>query len=218
MPAVKRTMHAQSPQIVGISGGSCAGKTWLANRLLAQLGDRAARVSQDDFYLDRSHLSPARRALLNFDHPRAIDWDLLEHTLAQFAKGRATAVPRYDFATHGRLNRDAILEPAPILIVEGLWLFRRPDLRKLFDLKIFIRSTPELCKKRRLQRDTTERGRTRQQVLEQLSRYTLPMSERFVAPQEKWADITLDAPVSENQILQIVNQTQANHKTLTVGI
>jgi uridine kinase len=211
-------MHAQSPHIVGISGGSCAGKTWLADRLLAELGEHAARLSQDDFYFDQSHLSPARRARLNFDHPRAIDWERLEETLSQFAQGRAAAVPRYDFATHGRLHGDAVLKPAPILIVEGLWLFRRPALRKLFDLKIFIRSTPQLCTERRLRRDTAERGRTEDQVLEQLSRYTLPMSEQFVAPQERWADAVIDAPIKEADVLGLLKKIEASKNPLTVGI
>jgi uridine kinase len=211
-------MQVQSPHIVGISGGSCAGKTWLADRLLSHFGESAVCLSQDDFYFDRSHLSAARRAQLNFDHPRAIDWKRLEKTLRQFARGRRASVPRYDFVTHGRVPGDLTLNPAPILIVEGLWLFRRPTLRQVFDLKIFIHSTPALCKKRRLQRDTTERGRTRQQVLQQLARYTLPMSERFIAPQEKWADLTLNAPISEKQVFEIVNNIQANHKTLSVGI
>ncbi len=211
-------MQAPSPHIVGITGGSCAGKTWLADRLLNHFGENAVRLSQDDFYLDRSHLSPARRARLNFDHPRAIDWERLEKALGQFARGRIASVPRYDFVTHGRVPGEGTLHPAPILIVEGLWLFRRPTLRHLFDLKIFIRSTPDLCRKRRLQRDTTERGRSREQVLQQLERYTLPMSERFVAPQEKWADVVLNAPISEDQIFEIVNRIQANHKILSVGI
>ena len=211
-------MQEQSPHIVGITGGSCAGKTWLADRLLNHFGESAVRLSQDDFYLDRSHLSPARRARLNFDHPRAIDWERLEKALRQFARGRVATVPRYDFVTHGRVPGELTLNPAPILIVEGLWLFRRPTLRNLFDLKIFIRSTPALCKKRRLQRDTTERGRTREEVLQQLTRYTLPMSDRFVAPQEKWADVIVDAPVAEEQIYQLANRTRANNKILTVGI
>lgn len=214
-------MQVQSPQIVGITGGSCAGKTWLADRLgsiLATRGVQAARLSQDDFYLDRSHLPPGRRAQVNFDHPRAIDWERLESTLAKFAGGKAASVPRYDFATHGRLNGDAELNPAAILIVEGLWLFRQATLRSLFALKLFIRSSPQLCTERRLRRDTVERGRTREQVLQQLSRYTLPMSERFVAPQEKWADVVLEAPVEKKEILRIVNSIEANSKSLTVGI
>ena len=215
-------MDAQSPQIVGITGGSCAGKTWLADRLSSILGSRgvqAARLSQDDFYLDRSHLSPGRRALLNFDHPRAIDWERLENTLTKFAEGRAAWVPRYDFATHGRLNGDAELNPAAVLIVEGLWLFRKAEVRRLFDLKVFIRSTADLCTERRLRRDTKERGRTREQVLRQLSRYTLPMSERYVAPQEKRADLVLEAPIAEKEVFELVNRIEANHNnSLTVGI
>jgi uridine kinase len=127
-------------------------------------------------------------------------------------------VPRYDFATHGRLQEEEQLSPAPVLVVEGLWIFRKPQLRQLFDFKIFIRSSRELCTTRRLKRDTAERGRTRAQVLEQLERYTLPMSDRFVAPQEKWADILLEAPVGENDIFNIVNRIKSNLNTQAVGI
>lgn len=204
--------------ILGISGGSCAGKTWLADRLASALGTRAARLSQDDFYLDRSHLSPGRRAKLNFDHPRAIDWTRLELVLRAFSEGHGAAVPRYDFATHGRLREEAHVTPAPIVIVEGLWLFRRAQLRQLFDFKIFIRSSPELCTERRLKRDIVERGRTRAQVIEQLERYTLPMSERFVAPQEKWADTVLEAPISEGDVATIVKQIKTTRNPLAVGI
>lgn len=208
----------QLPHIVGISGGSCAGKTWLAERVANAFGPRATRLSQDDFYHDRSHLSPARRAKLNFDHPRAIDWERLELVLESFARGNGAAVPRYDFATHGRARLESRLEPMPIVIVEGLWLFRRPQLRRLFQLKIFIRSSRELCMERRLRRDTAERGRTRAQVLEQLKRYTLPMSERFVAPQEKWADMVLEAPIREKEISEIVKQIETSRNSLAVGI
>jgi uridine kinase len=211
-------MYEQSPQIVGIAGGSCAGKTWLADRLQVLLGERARRLSQDDFYHDRSHLSPARRARLNFDRPQAIDWERFEQVLSDFSEGRTATVPRYDYATHGRLRDDALLRPAPILLVEGLWLFRRPSLRKLFGVKVFIRSTNELCTARRLRRDTMERGRTRAQVLEQLQRYTLPMFERFVAPQEKWADIRLNAPLGEKDVLNLLNRIDQKQSPLSVGI
>src|SRR5438067_11198319 len=100
-------MQAESPQIVGIVGGSCAGKSWLAERLQQALRLNATRLSQDDFYLDRSHLSSARRARLNFDHPRAIDWERLEKVLSKWAHGETASVPRYDFVTHGRLRGEA---------------------------------------------------------------------------------------------------------------
>lgn len=214
----KNQMHAQSPHIVGIVGGSCAGKTWLANRLQALLGERASRLSQDDFYHDRSYLSASRRACLNFDQPKAIDWERLQTVLNVFASGRVASVPRYDYATHGRLGGESVLRPAPFLLVEGLWLFRRTEIRNLFALKIFIRSTPALCTERRLARDTVQRGRTPEQVLEQLRRYTLPMFERFVAPQEKWADVQLNAPIAEQDVMNLMNRIETKHSLSPVGI
>ena len=211
-------MQAESPHIVGIAGGSCAGKTWLADRLQNVLGTKAARLSLDSFYRDQSHLSPARRARVNFDRPQAIDWKRVEEVLSDLTQGRPAAVPRYDYVTHGRLRNDFLLKPAPILIVEGLWLFRRPSVRKHFDLKVYIRSTPDLCAERRLQRDTNERGRTPEQVRAQLERQTLPMFERFVAPQEKWADVVLDAPVDENEVLNLGRKIEAQSNFLSVGI
>ncbi|HEV8543502.1 MAG TPA: uridine kinase [Verrucomicrobiae bacterium] len=211
-------MQAESSQIVGIVGGSCAGKSWLAERLQQALPAKAARLSQDDFYRDRSHLSSGRRARLNFDHPRAIDWARLEQVLLQVTRGKAAAVPRYDFVTHGRLPDEIALGPAPIVIVEGLWLFRRAAVRNLFLLKVFIRSSNELCIERRLHRDTLERGRTREQVLEQLHRYTLPMFERFVSPQEKWADVVLQAPVRAAAVDQLAATLQKKNFNSLVGI
>ena len=201
-------MQAELPHIVGIAGGSCAGKTWLADRLQKHLGSKAARLSLDNFYRDQSHLSPARRARVNFDRPQSIDWKRVEEVLSDFLQGRSAAVPRYDYVTHGRLRDDLVLSPAPILIVEGLWLFRRPGVRKLFRLKVYIRSTNDLCTERRVRRDMRERGRSREQVLDQLHRHTLPMFERFVAPQEKWADVIFDAPIQENDVSHLAHQIE----------
>jgi uridine kinase len=211
-------MEAESRQIVGIVGGSCAGKTWLADRLQKTFRLRAARLSQDDFYLDRSYLSRTRREKLNFDHPRAIDWPRLESVLSKWAGGETVSVPRYDFVTHGRLPAEAALRPAPVIIVEGLWLFRRSSLRRLFTLKVFIRSSNELCVERRLHRDILERGRTRQQVLEQLHRHTLPMFDRFVAPQEKWADVVLNAPICADDVENLAAVLQERISNCSVGI
>ena len=99
-----------------------------------------------------------------------------------------------------------LLAPTPVVIVEGLWLYRRPSIRSLFTLKIYIRGPERLCKERRLERDTRERGRSQKQVLEQLDRYTLPMFHRFVAPQEKWADLILEAPVKASDVLDLTNR------------
>ncbi len=199
-------MNGNGPQIVGIAGGSCAGKTWLADRLSEPFGSHALRISLDSFYLDRSYLSAGRRALLNFDHPRAIDWNSFERTLQQCAARERFSVPGYDFATHSRTANDSVFEAPRLVIVEGLWLFRRASIRSLFSTKIFIRAPRELCVERRLARDTSERGRTPEQVMTQLERHTLPMFERFVAPQERWADVILEAPVSDVEVSQLKNR------------
>jgi uridine kinase len=175
-----------------------------------EFGERAMRLSLDDFYLDRSHLPATRRARLNFDHPRAIDWERLEKVLSECRIGRAVSVPRYDFATHARRNAEERLDTAPLIIVEGLWLFRRASLRRFFSLKVFIRSAEDLCVERRMERDTRERGRSPEQVLEQLQRFTLPSYERYVAPQEKWADVILEAPVSATEVSQLMNRIAEN--------
>jgi uridine kinase len=199
-------MQGNSPQIVGIAGGSCAGKTWLADRLFEEFAGEAVRISLDNFYLDRSHLSTGRRARLNFDHPRAIDWVAFEQVLRRCAAREGFSLPRYDFATHAKVAGESVFESAPVVIVEGLWLFRQPVIRRLFSLKIFIRAPHGMCVERRLARDTRERGRTREQVMTQLKRYTLPMFERFVAPQERWADVILEAPVSDVEVSQLRNR------------
>ena len=203
-------MNGKGPQIVGIAGGSCAGKTWLADRISESLGEQAIRISQDNFYLDRSYLPLGRRARLNFDHPRAIDWESFERVLRTCAARKKFSVPRYDFETHSRAPGESVFEAAPVAIVEGLWLFRRPSIRDLFGLKVFIRAPQELCVERRLARDVRERGRTREQVLAQMEQHTLPMFERFVAPQERWADVILEAPVGASAVSQLRNRIAEN--------
>src|SRR5215475_2894614 len=116
--------------MVAIVGGSGAGKSWLAERLQRSFKASARRLSLDDFYLDRSHLPPARRASLNFDNPGAIDWDCFETALQKLASGKPARVPLYDFETHSRVPRNRIFKPKPILLVEGLWLLRRRSVRR----------------------------------------------------------------------------------------
>src|SRR5439155_9499390 len=125
----------RSPFLVAIVGGSGSGKTWLAEKLQAALAGKAARLSLDDFYRDRSHVAPARRAKINFDNPGAIDWAGFERVLRECAAGKAASLPCYDFKTHCRLRTSKRLPPRPVILVDGLWLLRRPSLRRLFGLR-----------------------------------------------------------------------------------
>jgi uridine kinase len=168
-------------------GGSGAGKTWLASQIERALRGKASRLSLDDFYRDRSHLSPARRAQLNFDHPRSIDWPAFERVLRDCLAGRTAQVPRYDFAAHVRIGGKTALKPRPLVLVDGLWLLRRPALRRLFELRIFINCSKRTRLRRRLGRDRLSRGRSRASVLRQFRETVEPMHIRYVAPQMRWA-------------------------------
>jgi len=177
--------------MVAIAGGSGSGKTWLAERLQARLRGRAARLSLDDFYKDCSHLPPERRAKINFDNPAAIDWDLFQKVLANCLKWRSSKIPVYDFRTHCRRRRARVFKPKPVILVDGLWLLRRPALRRIFNLRIFLDCPAQTRLRRRIARDLVSRGRTRSSILEQFRKTVEPMHARYVAPQIRRADVVL---------------------------
>jgi uridine kinase len=191
------------PLLVAIVGGSGAGKSWLAKKLQARLGKKAARLSLDDFYRDRSNLPPRQRARINFDHPRAIDWRTVEDVLRELLVGRTVRAPRYDFKTHTRRSNPRILKPKPIILVEGLWLLRRPSLRRLFALKIFLGCPSQTRLRRRLARDLRSRGRSTVSVREQFWKAVEPMHRKYVAPQIRWADAVVKGSFGEQEVARI---------------
>lgn len=193
---------------MAIVGGSGSGKSWLAERLQCELGPDAARLSQDDFYLDRSHLTAARRAHINFDHPRAIDWPRFQQTLRTLHLGRPARVPVYDFATHCR-RTEKLLRPTHIVLVDGLWLLRRSELRRLFDFAIFLNVSAARRLARRLKRDALERGRNPASVREQFRRAVEPMHRKYVRPQAGWADVVLTRTCNAAQVATIAARIRA---------
>jgi uridine kinase len=200
MEGKKTSLKKPAPTLVAIAGGSGAGKTFLAQKLKKRFGKDALVLSLDNFYRDLSHLPLERRGGVNFDDPRAIDWECLEQTLKQLIARKPARVPCYDFATHCRQSHDMLLMPKPIVIVDGLWVLRRPSLRRLFDLKVFIECPTGLRFKRRLRRDTVERGRTEDSVCEQFVETVAPMHKKFVQPQSKSADLIISGDFGDADV------------------
>lgn len=176
---------------MAIIGGSGSGKSWLADQLLVALAPRVSRVSLDDFYLDRSHLSPAQRALINFDNPRSIDWNLFLNVLRHLKGRRPALAPTYDFCTHQRRAQLRHVAAEPVVIVEGLWLLRRPTLRSMFHLRVFIDCPAQTRLERRLARDAATRGRSPESVRRQFCETVQPMHFKYVHPQRRFADVVL---------------------------
>jgi len=189
---------------VAIAGGSGSGKSWLADKLERALAPGVVRLCLDDFYLDRSHLPPARRARLNFDHPRAIDWQGLEGALKALLAGRLATVPAYDFKTHTRLPFVKRVHPQRLILLEGLWPLKRRAIRRLADLSVFLHCPARLRLQRRIQRDRSARGRTRASVEQQFRHSVEPMHVRFVIPQLHQADLVFQSTCGPRQVRQVL--------------
>jgi len=178
---------------VGIAGGTGSGKTTLA-RGLAERYTRVgtALVEQDSYYLDRSHLSREERAALNFDEPAAVDFELLARDLRSLAQGVAIEKPRYSFVEHARTGEFDRVEPAPLVIVEGLFAFWDGRVREQMGLTIFLEADEPVRLARRLERDLGERGRTRESVIAQFEATVRPMHRRYVEPMKSLASLVLN--------------------------
>lgn len=194
--------------MVAIVGGSASGKTWLADRITEIVGEKQViRVSQDDFYHDLSHLTEADRKKVNFDHPEALDWQTLEAVFQGIQRRETVSIPVYDFATHTRaVGKTRIVSPGPSIVIwDGLWLLRREALRDHWSVSYFIHCDKETRLKRRIERDTKERGRTVTFVQDQFSTNTEPMHREFVESQAPWAKHLLEAPIALEQANQIAH-------------
>jgi uridine kinase len=178
--------------IIGISGGTGSGKTTVANRILeAVRKSEVVFIQQDSYYRNLKDLPLDYRQVANFDHPDALDNDLLFHHVRKLKAGEAIELPIYDFRTHNRLNETRLVEPKPIVIVEGILIFAEPRLREQMDIKVFVDTPDDIRFIRRLRRDIAERGRTVESVIEQYIETVRPMHMQFVEPSKRYADVII---------------------------
>jgi uridine kinase len=189
--------------LVGLCGGSCAGKTTLARALLAERPD-ATLLEFDDYYHDLSAIPVEERAKVNYDHPDAVDIQLLLTHMDELAAGRAVDVPDYDFATHTRPGGLHRVEASSLVIVDGLLLLALAECRERLDLKVFLDVPREVRLARRLEKDVRDRGRDRDGVIRQFGASVEPMHETLVLPSSEFADVCFAHPFDVEHVTQLI--------------
>ena len=178
--------------LIGIAGGSGSGKTLVAQNLLKDMrSQKVAFIQQDSYYKDRSYLTPKERENINFDHPDAVDSDLLIQQMRQLLRGQTILQPIYDFKQHIRQKETKPVGPCSIIILEGILILYYPELRELMDIKVFVDTDSDIRFIRRLNRDIQERGRTMESVIKQYEETVRPMHQEFVEPTKRFADIII---------------------------
>jgi uridine kinase len=178
--------------IIGICGGTGSGKTTVANSILESVNaSEVAFIQQDSYYRNLKDLPLDYRNAVNFDHPDALDNDLLVHHIRKLKAGGSVELPIYDFKTHTRLNETVLIEPKPIVIVEGILIYADARLLEQMDIKVFVDTPDDIRFIRRLRRDIAERGRTVDSVIEQYIATVRPMHIQFVEPSKRYADVII---------------------------
>jgi uridine kinase len=182
----------KKPIIIGVAGGTASGKTTVSQEILRAVGsNRLAYIEHDAYYRDLSHLPLAERKTFNFDHPDSLENELLVAHLEALLAGQAIHVPVYDFASYVRTDALTPVTPKRVILVEGILIFVDKNLRDLMDIKIYVDTPADMRFIRRLQRDTTERGRTVEHVIAQYLETVRPMHLEFVEPSKRYADIVI---------------------------
>ncbi|MFZ2331885.1 MAG: uridine kinase [Lactobacillus delbrueckii] len=193
-------MAKQKPLVIGIAGGSGSGKTTVSKEISKRLpADRVLILTEDAYYNDNSALSMDERKKINYDHPNAYDTDLLIEQLQDLLDGKAIEMPTYNFNILSRAKDTIHVEPADIIILEGILVLASEELRKFMDIKLFVDADDDIRFIRRLQRDTQERGRSIDWIISQYLTTVKPSYNQFVEPSKKYADIIIPQG-GENQV------------------
>jgi len=198
------------PIIIGVAGGTASGKSTVAEAILQRVGrEHIAYIQHDSYYRDLSHLPLEERARMNFDHPDALETELLVEHLRQLQAWQPIEVPIYDFATYTRTGRTRRIEPRRVVLVEGILIFVDRQLRDMMDIKLYVDTDADMRFIRRLQRDMRERGRTLESVIRQYLETVRPMHLEFVEPSKRYADIIIPSGgFNETAIEMIVARIQ----------
>lgn len=202
--------------IIGIAGGTGSGKTSVVRKIIKNVkADSVAVLSQDSYYKDNSHLPLEERQRINFDHPRSIEFELLIDHLKELRRGQFVHEPIYSYLTCTRSEETRVIQPKAVVIVEGILVLTNPDLRQLFDIKVFVSADADDRLIRVIRRDTLERGRSVEKVLDRYLSTVKPMHEQFIEPSKMHADLIVpegaENKVAINLLTSIIQQNLPNN-------
>jgi uridine kinase len=184
------------PTIIAIAGASASGKSLFASTVYQELvaefgGERISVLAEDAYYRNQDHLSPEQRILTNYDHPAAFEHELLVEHLRLLKSGQAVEMPQYCYKTHTRKSETIRVQPAKVILVEGILLLTDPHLREQFNITVFMDTPLDVCLLRRIKRDMEERGRTLSSITEQYENYVRPAFFEFISPSKQFADLVV---------------------------
>ncbi len=197
--------------VIGIAGGTGSGKTTVVNQIINELpANQVGVISQDSYYKDTSDLPYEERVKINFDHPKAIDFELLATHLTDLKNGKTIEQPVYSFIEHNRTKETILTAPKDVMIVEGILILTHPEIRDMFDIKIYVHADSDERLIRRLKRDISERGRDLEEVLNRYKTTLKPMHQQFIEPTKEYADIIIPTnrynTVAVDIVRTIINQ------------
>ena len=197
--------------IIGVAGGSGSGKSTLTRLLKEKFGDAVTVMNHDDYYKAQDDIPFEERCKRNYDHPDAFDTELLISHLAELKAGNRIECPVYDYSQHNRSKETRMVDPAPVILVDGILILENKALRDLFDIKIFVDTDADVRVLRRIVRDTKERGRSLDSVINQYLNTVKPMHEAFVEPSKKYADIIVPAGGRNPVVLKMIENRLREH-------
>ena len=187
------------PFVVGVAGGTGAGKTTLARQVDERLSARVTRVALDDYYEPHPRLSPEQRRTVNYDHPSAFDWELLVDQLDRLRAGEAVETPEYDFSVDDRVGSRRV-EPGAVIVVEGILALHDERVLDRLDLRVYVETDADVRVIRRVRRDVVERDRDLEGVVDQYLATVKPMHERYVTPTKREADVVVPEGANERAV------------------
>lgn len=194
--------------IIGIAGGSGSGKTTVVKAITQQLKERVVVIPQDSYYKDSSHLPPEERQKVNFDHPSSIDFELLNQHLTDLKNGNSIEQPVYSYITCSRSKTETItVDPAEVIIIEGILIFTCTELRNQMDIKIFVDADDDDRLMRVMARDIIERGKTVESVIERYTKTVKPMYLQFIEPSKRYADIIIPQGGHNKVAIDVISAT-----------